>query len=202
MADMQNTTDLNTLIKQQSQVQSEEVPSLNIETNEETVLKEAGIEVFDQSPQMKSASQTVYAKEEKTTSMLKNENSPIKDIPIQVSSNSSKIASAQDLENQFKNTLQKKNSYADLSSSGIESEKAELLSLLEKVREHLNEKKIHVKERLDVLKREKEEIATSIDEIKELEETEQKIKDKVDKLTLLEQEIDSLQDEATKELRS
>jgi Mg2+ and Co2+ transporter CorA len=210
MSTTPNTTDLNTFLQQKTTSKS-----AGIAENEASVLEHAGIEMLDlDAPEAMPSSQEMssYTSEQKSKELLQEVSSaPASSVsipkiaPVVMSASTPRfvqpIESADDLRAAFTDTLSKSMPHDSLSMGGIEAEKSELLILLDKIRNKLTSKKIHIKDMLDALKKDKEEIATLIEEVKELEDTETKIQDKVQKLSLLEQEIDSLQDEARAELR-
>lgn len=214
MSDTSNTTDLNTFLQQQQTADAGDA----ILPRETTVLKDAGIEMLDLDAMANESSPVTnsYTAEQNTKALfgepqVQAQPQPQPQVPVQAPQPVRPVApvshlsqkpteSAEDLRNAFTNTLARSTSHDSLSNGGIEAEKSELLVLLDKIRDRLTTKKIHIKERLDVLKKDKEEIALLIEDVKELEETESKISAKLQTLSLLEQEIDSLQDEAREEL--
>jgi len=82
----------------------------------------------------------------------------------------------------------------------INQEKNLLLKLLDKVKSKISLKKNDVKERIDTLRAEKEIVSHELEDIKELEETEQKISEKISLLEKMDEELDNLTNEANQEL--
>lgn len=107
-----------------------------------------------------------------------------------------------DLEAEFRSSLSDAAAPAKKSSAGLAEKEGVMTSLLSKIREKLGLKKAKVREELASLKKMKDGIAEDIADIKELEESEEKIAEKMKKLDTIKGELEAIEDEVEKELQS
>lgn len=107
-----------------------------------------------------------------------------------------------DLEAEFRSSLSDAAAPAKKSGAGLAEKEGVMTSLLSKIREKLGLKKAKVREELASLKKMKDGIAEDIADIKELEESEEKIAEKMKKLDTIKGELEAIEDEVEKELES
>lgn len=108
---------------------------------------------------------------------------------------------SKDLEDEFKSQFSD-SKIAGKESGAVEIKTSSLSSLLAKIQDKLGVKKKSVKEELVNLKRMKDTIGKDIEDIKELEESEEKIKTEVAKIESIKAEVDSIEREVGEELKN
>lgn len=109
-------------------------------------------------------------------------------------------ASADDLEKEFKSELGE-NKTKEVFNEDTVLKKSETLSeLLERIEKKLNTKKSTVKEELSNLKKMKDTIGHDIEEIKDLEASEAKIKEEIEKIESIKEEVEDIEKEFNEKL--
>jgi chromosome segregation ATPase len=104
-------------------------------------------------------------------------------------------ASAEDLEKEFESELGETKIKAPLNEDAVLKKSETLAELLARIEKKLNTKKTSVKEELSNLKKMKDTISHDIGEIKDLEASEQKIKEEMKKIDSIREEVESIEEE-------
>lgn len=137
----------------------------------------------------------IASKPQQESEVKKPEPTPVKSVPV---------VETKDLEADFSKTfntplgVQKESDATD----PIALEEEKLKRLHKELKDKAGAKKVVVKERLEKLRKEKESLGKELEEIKELELIASKIEEKLKNLETIDTEIDTLEEQAHKELIS